>query len=121
MSDEASEPLPKVLIVDDSRMVRASLIKLIRGRFEVREEADGEAGWQAAHQGHHRRPPPGNGFDAAAAGMAQEVAGDLLGACAEDRWRFAVGHRAGDEAGFEDAHREGCAVAAQQQAFAEAQ
>lgn len=47
MSDEANEPLPKVLIVDDSRMVRASLIKLIRGRFEVREEADGEAGWQA--------------------------------------------------------------------------
>ncbi|MDT3672829.1 MAG: diguanylate cyclase [Aromatoleum sp.] len=47
MSDEANQPLPKVLIVDDSRMVRASLIKLIRGRFEFREEADGEAGWQA--------------------------------------------------------------------------
>ncbi|HJV26870.1 MAG TPA: diguanylate cyclase [Aromatoleum sp.] len=41
------QPLPKVLIVDDSRMVRASIIKLIRGRFEFREEADGEAGWQA--------------------------------------------------------------------------
>ncbi len=40
-------PPPKVLVVDDSRMVRASIIKHIRGHFEVREEADGEAGWQA--------------------------------------------------------------------------
>ncbi len=40
-------PPPKVLVVDDSRMVRASIIKHIRGNFEVREEADGEAGWQA--------------------------------------------------------------------------
>ncbi|WP_332670177.1 GGDEF domain-containing response regulator [Aromatoleum sp.] len=47
MSEDPHQPLPKVLIVDDSRMVRASLIKLIRGRFEFREEADGEAGWQA--------------------------------------------------------------------------
>jgi len=47
MSEADNQPLPKVLIVDDSRMVRASLIKLIRGRFEFREEADGEAGWQA--------------------------------------------------------------------------
>ncbi|MEZ5613721.1 MAG: response regulator [Rhodocyclaceae bacterium] len=45
--DEAAEPaLPCVLIVDDSRMVRATIIKHIKGRFEVREEADGEAGWQ---------------------------------------------------------------------------
>ncbi len=47
MSDENTSSLPKVLIVDDSRMVRASLIKHIRGRFRVREEVDGEAGWQA--------------------------------------------------------------------------
>jgi len=47
MSEAENQPLPKVLIVDDSRMVRASLIKLIRGRFEFREEVDGEAGWQA--------------------------------------------------------------------------
>jgi diguanylate cyclase (GGDEF)-like protein len=47
MSEEDRQPLPKVLIVDDSRMVRASIIKLIRGRFEFREESDGEAGWQA--------------------------------------------------------------------------
>jgi diguanylate cyclase (GGDEF)-like protein len=47
MSEEAQQPFPKVLIVDDSRMVRASIIKHIRGRFEFREESDGEAGWQA--------------------------------------------------------------------------
>jgi two-component system, cell cycle response regulator len=47
MSSEDSPQLPKVLVVDDSRMVRASIIKHVRGRFAVREEADGEAGWQA--------------------------------------------------------------------------
>lgn len=44
---EISAQLPRVLIVDDSRMVRASLSKQIRDKFDVREEADGEAGWQA--------------------------------------------------------------------------
>jgi diguanylate cyclase (GGDEF)-like protein len=38
--------LPRILIVDDSRMVRASIAKHIRGHFDHREEADGEAGWQ---------------------------------------------------------------------------
>ncbi len=42
-----SGALPKVLVVDDSRMVRASISKHVRGRFEIREESDGEAGWQA--------------------------------------------------------------------------
>ena len=46
-SEDGQVELPKVLIVDDSRMVRASIIKQIRGRFEFREEADGEAAWQA--------------------------------------------------------------------------
>lgn len=40
-------PLPRILIVDDSRMVRMTLIKRIRDNFDFREEADGEAGWQA--------------------------------------------------------------------------
>ncbi|WP_018607919.1 GGDEF domain-containing response regulator [Uliginosibacterium gangwonense] len=44
---EVAAQLPRVLIVDDSRMVRASLSKQIRDKFDVREEADGEAGWQA--------------------------------------------------------------------------
>ncbi len=46
MNDTAVSALPRVLIVDDSRMVRASIVKLIKGKFDVREEGDGEAGWQ---------------------------------------------------------------------------
>ena len=38
--------LPSVLVVDDSRMVRMTLIKHLKGQYEVREEADGEAAWQ---------------------------------------------------------------------------
>jgi diguanylate cyclase (GGDEF)-like protein len=39
--------LPKVLIVDDSRIVRATLSKHLKGQYAIREEGDGEAGWQA--------------------------------------------------------------------------
>lgn len=38
--------LPRILIVDESRMVRALLIKQIRDLYDFREEADGEAAWQ---------------------------------------------------------------------------
>ncbi len=44
---EDNIPLPRVLIVDDSRMVRASISKNIRDRFDIREAGDGEDGWQA--------------------------------------------------------------------------
>jgi diguanylate cyclase (GGDEF)-like protein len=44
MSDPA---LPRIMIVDDSRIVRATIIKRIRDRFEVREAGDGEDGWEA--------------------------------------------------------------------------
>jgi PleD family two-component response regulator len=37
----------RVLIADDSRIVRASLSQHIRDRFEIREVTDGEAAWQA--------------------------------------------------------------------------
>lgn len=37
----------RVLIADDSRIVRASLAQHIRDRFDVREVIDGEAAWQA--------------------------------------------------------------------------
>lgn len=43
----ADDKLPRILVVDDSRMVRASILKHLRGRFEAREEVDGEAGWEA--------------------------------------------------------------------------
>lgn len=44
---ETTVMLPKVLIVDDSRIVRATLIKHLRDSYAIREEADGEAGWEA--------------------------------------------------------------------------
>lgn len=40
-------PKQRVLLVDDSRIVRTTVARLIRKSFDVREEADGEAGWQA--------------------------------------------------------------------------
>jgi two-component system cell cycle response regulator len=49
MSSNPPSQIPKqrVLLVDDSRIVRTTLSRLIRKTFDVREEADGEAGWQA--------------------------------------------------------------------------
>jgi diguanylate cyclase (GGDEF)-like protein len=38
--------LPRILIVDESRMVRALLVRQIREFYDFREEADGEAAWQ---------------------------------------------------------------------------
>jgi diguanylate cyclase (GGDEF)-like protein len=40
-------PKQRVLLVDDSRIVRTTISKLIRKSFDVKEVADGEAGWQA--------------------------------------------------------------------------
>lgn len=37
---------PRVLIADDSRIVRATLIKHIEGMFEFREAVDGEQAWE---------------------------------------------------------------------------
>lgn len=39
--------LPHILVVDDSRVVRMSLIRHLKGTYEVREEGDGEAAWQS--------------------------------------------------------------------------
>ena len=38
--------LPHILIVDDSRVVRVSLIHHLKEHYDVREECDGEAAWQ---------------------------------------------------------------------------
>ncbi|HEY6721022.1 MAG TPA: diguanylate cyclase [Burkholderiales bacterium] len=40
-------PKQRVLLVDDSKIVRTTIGRLIRKSFDVREEANGEAGWQA--------------------------------------------------------------------------
>jgi PleD family two-component response regulator len=46
-STPSAPPKPRVLIADDSRIVRASIVQHIRDRFDVREVTDGEAAWQA--------------------------------------------------------------------------
>ncbi len=38
---------PRILVADDSRIVRAIIAQHLRDRFEVRDAADGEAAWQA--------------------------------------------------------------------------
>jgi diguanylate cyclase (GGDEF)-like protein len=38
--------LPRILVVDDSRLVRMALVRNLRGHFDVREEGDGEAAWE---------------------------------------------------------------------------
>ncbi len=42
----APSQLPRILIVDESRMVRAMLIRHIRDLYDFREKGDGEAAWQ---------------------------------------------------------------------------
>jgi len=44
---DAQTSLPRVLLVDDSRIVRASIVKRIGEHYSLHEEGDGEAGWQA--------------------------------------------------------------------------
>jgi len=39
-------PSARVLVVDDSRLVRASIIKHLKGVFDYVETSDGEAGWE---------------------------------------------------------------------------
>ena len=46
-SPRRAPPKPRVLICDDSRIVRASIAQHLRDRFEMREVKDGEAAWQA--------------------------------------------------------------------------
>jgi len=40
-------PQKRVLVVDDSKFVRTTFATILKASFAVREEADGEAGWQA--------------------------------------------------------------------------
>lgn len=45
--NEMTQSLPRVLIVDDSRIVRATLAKHLKDYFDLVERGDGEAGWEA--------------------------------------------------------------------------
>jgi diguanylate cyclase (GGDEF)-like protein len=46
MSEPDATPRPRVLIIDDSRMVRASIVRHVRDTYDIREESDGESGWE---------------------------------------------------------------------------
>lgn len=52
---ENPSQLPRILIVDESRMVRAMIVKHIRNTYDYREESDGEAAWQALVLDHSIR------------------------------------------------------------------
>ena len=54
-SGASSARLPRILIVDESRIARALLVKQLRGHFDCREEADGEAAWQVLVLDHSIR------------------------------------------------------------------
>lgn len=41
------EGLRRVLVIDQSKVVRSTLAKHLRGHYEVREESDGESAWQS--------------------------------------------------------------------------
>jgi two-component system cell cycle response regulator len=43
----STDSRPRILIVDDSKVVRSTIAKVIRTSFDVLEEGDGEAGWTA--------------------------------------------------------------------------
>jgi diguanylate cyclase (GGDEF)-like protein len=45
MTNETAAALPRILVVDDSRIVRAGVKKHLSTHFEIVEESDGEAGW----------------------------------------------------------------------------
>lgn len=47
--------LPRILVVDDSRVVRVSLIQHLKGAYEIREEGDGEAAWHTLVLDHSIR------------------------------------------------------------------
>jgi two-component system cell cycle response regulator len=44
---DTSQQRPRILIVDESRLVRTQFIQLIRDQYDFREESDGQGGWQA--------------------------------------------------------------------------
>ncbi|MEO8717368.1 MAG: diguanylate cyclase [Burkholderiales bacterium] len=47
MASKPGAGRPRVLIIDDSKFVRTTFRRILESSLEVREEADGEAGWKA--------------------------------------------------------------------------
>jgi len=47
MAHKPAPGRPRVLVIDDSKFVRTTFRRILESSMDVREEADGEAGWQA--------------------------------------------------------------------------
>ncbi|MCK5360717.1 MAG: response regulator, partial [Gammaproteobacteria bacterium] len=47
VADDQSSAKPRIIIVDDSRLVRVSLSNVLQDEFEIVEAIDGEEGWEA--------------------------------------------------------------------------
>jgi len=47
MAQKPGTDRPRVLVIDDSKFVRTTFRRILESSMDVREEADGEAGWQA--------------------------------------------------------------------------
>jgi diguanylate cyclase (GGDEF)-like protein len=47
VADDQSSVKPRIIIVDDSRLVRVSLSNVLQDEFEIVEAIDGEEGWEA--------------------------------------------------------------------------
>ncbi len=93
--------LPRILIVDDSRVVRVSLIQRLKGHYEVREECDGEAAWQSLVVDHSIRAvisdlqmPKLNGFE-----LLERVRGSKLRRLQQLPFIFISGEEAEEERG----------------------
>jgi two-component system, cell cycle response regulator len=50
LSSTTELPQKRVLVVDDSKFVRATFVAVLKNVFPVREEADGEAAWRAIEE-----------------------------------------------------------------------
>ena len=46
LEEATAEKPPRILVLDGSRVVRATLAKRLAGHFEIVEEGDGESAWQ---------------------------------------------------------------------------
>jgi len=46
-TDAAAQDKPRILVIDDSRVIRRAISKILNAEFQITEAEDGEAGWNA--------------------------------------------------------------------------
>jgi len=46
-TDAAAQDKPRILVIDDSRVIRRAISKILNAEFQITETEDGEAGWNA--------------------------------------------------------------------------